>query len=339
MSVNPIKVSIIVPIYNAGENLVRCLDTIVNQTLRDIEIILVLDCPTDGSDVIAKNFAQQDSRIIILENTKNLHIGESRNRGIKIAKGEYLHFSDHDDYRELDMLEKMYNRAVAENLDMLISNPVAISDGKLKEYNTDKGQKDRDKVLRHLLRGGYNDEKHPWSYYTYIHNIMYRRDMIISNNVQFVDTREITPEDYIFNAECLCYAQRVSELKENLYYHVLWSGSAGHNSSYYTGVRRSLGFIYIDNLLRKKSLLDIYKTDFYHNLVKNHIFLLFRTIEINHSVIEFFKCIRFYRKNKCIVEAFELYKERVGEEYKGVKKIIINSLIGLVICKNQSHKS
>ena len=107
MSVNLIKVSVIVPIYNAGENLVRCLDTIVNQTLKDIEIILVLDCPTDGSDVIAKNFAQQDSRIIILENTTNLHIGESRNRGIEIAKGEYLHFSDHDDYRELDMLEKI----------------------------------------------------------------------------------------------------------------------------------------------------------------------------------------------------------------------------------------
>ena len=119
MSVNLIKVSVIVPIYNAGEKLVRCLDTIVNQTLRDIEIILVLDCPTDGSDVIAKKFAQQDSRIIILENTKNLHIGESRNRGIKIAKGEYLHFSDHDDYRELDMLEKLYRKAEETDADIV----------------------------------------------------------------------------------------------------------------------------------------------------------------------------------------------------------------------------
>ncbi len=334
MSVNTIKVSVIVPIYNAGESLVRCLDTIVNQTLRDIEIILVLDCPTDGSDLVAKSYAAVDDRIIILENEHNLHIGGSRNRGIDIARGEYLHFSDHDDYRELDMLEKMYKKVVSDDLDMLISNPVAICDGELKEYNTDKDSKDRDKVLRHLLRGGYSDEKHPWSYYTYIHNILYRREIVVSNNIQFVDTRKITPEDYIFNVECLCFAQKVGEIRENLYYHILWSGSAGHNSGYYTGIRRSLGFIYTDNLLRKCDLLDTYRVDFYHNLVKNHIFLLFRAIEINHSFTEFCRCIRFYRKNRCIVEAFELYKKRVSKEYKGVKKIIIKFLIGLVVYKN-----
>ena len=176
MNVNKVKVSVIVPIYNAGKNLIRCLDTLVNQTLRDIEIILVLDCPTDGSDLIAKNYASKDDRIIILENEHNLHIGESRNRGIEIARGEYLHFSDHDDYRELDMLEKMYEKAVLDDLDMLISNPVSVTDGVLNEYNIETCLRDRDAVLCHLLRGGYNDNKHPWSYYVYIHNILYRRN-------------------------------------------------------------------------------------------------------------------------------------------------------------------
>lgn len=335
MSVNKLKVSVIVPIYNAGSNLTRCLDTLVNQTLRDIEIILVLDCPTDGSDLVAKSYAAVDDRIIILENEHNLHIGRSRNCGIDIARGEYLHFSDHDDYRELDMLEKMYRQASGDDLDMLISNPVSVTNGIFKEYNTDTFLRDKDAVLRHLLRGGYNDDKHPWSYYVNVHNILYRRNLIVANNIKFVDTRKVTPEDYIFNVECLLQANKVAEIKENLYYHVLWDKSEGHNNSYYTGVRRSSGFVYINDLLQKFGVLDVYKEDFYHNLVKNHIFLLFRAIEINRSFTEFCRCIRFYRKNQCIVDAFRLYKPMINVEYQGWKNLVIQFLCFLVVCGNK----
>ena len=77
------KVSIIVPIYNAGKFLEKCLDTLVNQTLKDIEIILVLDCPTDGSDRIAREYAEKDPRIRLIINEQNLNIGLSRNEGLK----------------------------------------------------------------------------------------------------------------------------------------------------------------------------------------------------------------------------------------------------------------
>ena len=79
------KVSIIVPIYNAGKFLEKCLDTLVNQTLKDIEIILVLDCPTDGSDRIAREYTEKDPRIRLIVNEQNLNIGLSRNEGLKIA--------------------------------------------------------------------------------------------------------------------------------------------------------------------------------------------------------------------------------------------------------------
>ena len=75
------KVSIIVPIYNAGGFLSRCLDSLINQTLREIEIILVLDVPTDGSDKVAEMYAEQESRIKLVYNKSNLHIGFSRNEG------------------------------------------------------------------------------------------------------------------------------------------------------------------------------------------------------------------------------------------------------------------
>ena len=83
-----IKVSVIVPVYNAGVHLKKCLGSLSSQTLKEMEIILVLDCPTDGSDKVAEEFAQRDSRFRILRNSENLHIGNSRNEGLKVAKGE-----------------------------------------------------------------------------------------------------------------------------------------------------------------------------------------------------------------------------------------------------------
>ena len=75
------KVSIVVPVYNAGEYIKPCLDTLTKQTLHDIEIICVLDCPTDGTDKVVDAYAQQDDRIKVLKNEHNMNIGESRNRG------------------------------------------------------------------------------------------------------------------------------------------------------------------------------------------------------------------------------------------------------------------
>ena len=77
------KVSIIVPIYNAGKFLEKCLDTLVNQTLKDIEIILVLDCPTDGSDRIAREYAEKDPRIRLIINEQNLNIGLAAMKDLK----------------------------------------------------------------------------------------------------------------------------------------------------------------------------------------------------------------------------------------------------------------
>ena len=116
------KVSIIVPIYNAGEFLGRCLDSLIHQTLKDIEIILVLDVPTDGSDKVAEMYADQDNRIKLVYNESNLHIGFSRNAGLKIASGEYVGFADHDDYCETDMFEKLYKKAKKDNADVVVSN-------------------------------------------------------------------------------------------------------------------------------------------------------------------------------------------------------------------------
>ena len=102
-----IKVSIIVPVYNNEKYLRRCLESLVNQSLKDIEIILINDCSTDKSIDILNGYEEKYSEKITLINlNENKRPGGARNRGIEAAKGEYLGFVDSDDYVEKDMYER-----------------------------------------------------------------------------------------------------------------------------------------------------------------------------------------------------------------------------------------
>ena len=109
-----VRLSIIVPIYNAGARLVKLLDSLLNQTIQDMNILCILDCPTDGSDRVCFQYAAKDKRIIPIVNSKNLGIGASRNIGIEeaIKRGAvYIGFADHDDYLEKNAYELMLNCA------------------------------------------------------------------------------------------------------------------------------------------------------------------------------------------------------------------------------------
>ena len=105
---NNIKVSVIVPVYNCEKYLKKCLDSLVNQTLKDIEIICVNDGSTDNSGRILEEYT--DSRIKIITK-ENGGLSSARNAGIAVAKGEYLGFVDSDDWVDLDFYEKLYNTA------------------------------------------------------------------------------------------------------------------------------------------------------------------------------------------------------------------------------------
>ena len=185
------KVSIIVPIYNAGKFLEKCLDTLVNQTLKDIEIILVLDCPTDGSDRIAREYAEKDPRIRLIINEQNLNIGLSRNEGLKIARGEYIGFSDHDDWRELDMYEKLYQKAREDQADIAISNFDSIYPDRIipHPYYPDCPNQEqlKQEIFSHLI-GDWKKEQEwrPFTHWGYMWHILYKREILENHNIWFL---------------------------------------------------------------------------------------------------------------------------------------------------------
>lgn len=96
------KISIIVPIYNSENDLDQCIESIVNQTYKNLEIILVNDGSTDNSVNICKNWEANDSRIILIDK-QNEGVAKTRNEGLKIATGDYIGFVDHDDFIEPEM--------------------------------------------------------------------------------------------------------------------------------------------------------------------------------------------------------------------------------------------
>ena len=113
-----VKVSVILPIYNVENYLKQCLDSVTNQTLKDIEIICVNDGSTDNSLKILKEYAKKDNRFIILDEN-NQGAGISRKKGIDISKGEFIYLMDSDDYINNNLLELTYNSGIKHASDIV----------------------------------------------------------------------------------------------------------------------------------------------------------------------------------------------------------------------------
>lgn len=129
-----IKVSIVLPTYNVEKYLCKCVESIINQTLKDIEIIIVNDGSTDKSRKIAEKLSTIDSRIIVI-NQENLGLSEARNSGLKIARGDYIAFIDSDDWVEQDMFLKMYKLATVNDCDIVQCNYNITNNNYIKNVN------------------------------------------------------------------------------------------------------------------------------------------------------------------------------------------------------------
>ena len=113
------RVSVIIPVYNVAPYLPRCLDSVVGQTLRDIEIICIDDCSADGSAAILAEYAAHDSRIKVVPFEQNRGVSAARNAGLDVATGEWIGFVDGDDKIDLDFFEKLYAQASATDADII----------------------------------------------------------------------------------------------------------------------------------------------------------------------------------------------------------------------------
>ena len=210
------KVSVIIPVYNVEKYLRECLNSVINQTLKDIEIILVDDGSTDSSLSICQEYAKKDDRIIVLTQ-QNQGAAVARNNGIKIAKGEYLSILDSDDYFDLSMLEKLYNKAVKDDLDITICRAQALND--LDKKISDMQYSVKEKYLPNKEIFNYKD------FCKYVFNFcvgwswdkLYKSSFVSIHNLKFQNLR--STNDMLFVFLSLVFAEKISILDDILITH------------------------------------------------------------------------------------------------------------------------
>lgn len=116
------RISVIIPVYNTEKYLEKCLNSVISQSLEEIEIIVVNDCSSDNSLKIIKKYIQKDNRIILINKKENEGVSEARNSGIKIARGEYILCVDGDDWIEKDCLKELYEMAKKNEAEIVVSD-------------------------------------------------------------------------------------------------------------------------------------------------------------------------------------------------------------------------
>ena len=201
-----VKVSIIVPVYNVEKYLSKCLESLINQTLKDIEVICVNDGSTDNSLCILKEYANKDSRIKIIDK-QNEGVSVARNTGIEVATGEYLMFVDSDDYLVENACEKALNTIEHNNSDICIFGHYDLVDGnKIISHKTNDLIKIKDLNVKENLV----------EYSIYIWDKIYRTEFIKSNQIKFPLGLK-TAEDVIFCLLCLFNEAKYATLAEPLY--------------------------------------------------------------------------------------------------------------------------
>lgn len=201
------KVSILIPIYNVEKYLRQCLDSVVNQTLKDIEIICINDGSTDSSPKIINEYAANDSRIKVI-NKSNSGYGHSMNQGLKLAQGEYIGIVESDDFVDLNMFEVLYNKAVASEADIVKSNFWA-QIGEHSLFMENLSQEPYDEVFSPKLRS-----KSIFSRQIAIWSAIYKRQSLLNNDIFFNETPGASYQDVSFHFKSTICAEKIYFIKD-----------------------------------------------------------------------------------------------------------------------------
>ncbi len=215
------KVSIIVPIYNVERYLDRCVQSLLNQTLKDIEIILVDDGSPDNCPTLCNEYARKDSRIKVIHK-KNAGLGFARNSGLDIANGEYIAFVDSDDYVSENMYEQLYNETVAQNFDIVYCGVNAQKrNGKIiREHVTDRiiTKDEIITVLGNMIACDVHSKQERSEPMSVWHAI-YKTEIIDRYHIRFMSEREILSEDILFDIQLLPHCKNIRFISQALYHY------------------------------------------------------------------------------------------------------------------------
>ncbi len=250
-------VSVIIPIYNVEQYIEKCLDSVINQTYKDLEIICVNDCSPDNSAQILLEYAQRDTRIKIVNREKNGGLSAARNTGLDEAKGEYVYFIDSDDWIDLDYIEKMVSAITFSKTDVVV--------------NTNVIQEFENKPSKKLVFGDLEIEENAFvDADNAINNIMWAswaqlwdRKFLVKNDLGFLEGHIY--EDMHFSPVAYSYMDKIYAIAASAYHYRIRENSLCRQNEDDYSVKEKLLFVY-------NTVFDFFvKT----NYIENHRVRLF----------------------------------------------------------------
>lgn len=227
MRVMAAKISIIVPVFNVEKYIRRCAESLFGQSFRDLEVIFVDDCSTDGSirvilDVL-ESFLQMKDQVKIIRLEKNGGVNHARRQGFFAAEGEYLMFVDSDDFLELQAVEKLMSKAMQTGADMTACRMRKIfADGRSELSPLRDEVSDRDRYLRNMVSMNGNCAS------PNLTNKLFRTDLL--KKIEVLPAGNIA-EDWLICVQAAHKAERIAFLDESLYNYYIREDSATHGSS------------------------------------------------------------------------------------------------------------
>ena len=302
------KVSVIVQVYNVEKYLERCLSSLVKQTLKDIEILVINDGSPDDSQEIIDKFKKKYSNVKSYIKP-NGGISDARNYGLKYASGEYISFIDSDDYVDITMMEKLYNKAKEKNYDIVECNLVMVwDDGKIIK-----------KICPTLNMDIDNDEKkknYMLNTYTSVWNKLYKKSLF-KCGVKF--KTGVWFEDVEFLYRLLPYVKTIGFVNDTLNYYVQREGSITR-----TFDKRLL--CYIDNW---NGIIDFYKKNSFYDNYSNELEYLY----VKYLYASFIKQTSNYRDKKMFDKTVKMAKENVKQKFPNYRKnkYFYNSIKGIYL--------
>lgn len=287
--------SIIIPIYNTGDFLHKCISSVLSQTLSDFELILVNDGSTDNSGEILDEYAKKDNRIKVIHK-ENQGVSAARNDGIKEACGEYIGFIDSDDWIEPSMYEKLYSLAKNNDAEIVMCDAVTVYDDKPEEADTIDQLKEDLLLKKQDISPALLLEMAGAAW-----RCIYKTDLIKENNVLFPVSIKLS-EDRIFNILAFGYSNSIYYTKSALYNRFMREGSAVNK--YYENKLQMA----IDAKVKTEQALDlVWKKDDY------------KLMYLNQFIVACYSAISDIFSKACTLSFQKKYSE--------VKKICFNDTL------------
>lgn len=292
-----VLVSVIIPVYNGEKYLEKCIESLINQTLQECEFIFINDGSSDKSKEIIEKYKINDERIILI-NQENQGVSVARNKGLEIATGKYIGFVDADDYVEKDMYDTLYQAAVKDDIDVVISNlEIEIEGKKVKSNYEFKSniQLGTDYIKNYILSYFLKKED-----LNTVCSKLYKKSIISRNNIQFPKDIELG-EDGIFNMIFFSNCNKAKYIDYIGYNYREVLGSATRNLNDKDYFKRALEVYQMD-------ISSICKINMDFNYIQK-----LKSIKLIDSVISYIY-IYFTNKDICFKKKYSYIKNMINNE-------------------------